>query len=180
MDEQDTGAVQASDIFYGALEEAAGGEKGLGGADGGCVDVAVQDWLSLLIRHYSDDEESDDGWDDSSGMASSGTDSVLHQPLDWEGLCAYERALLTGAVVVGSRADVVDQGDVDYGCRGAGSMGGLERRNQASIDGTGFGAAVGVASCIQGPELQARFRADVGRMSRHILCDLRAPTGRRV
>ena len=77
--------------------------------------------------------------------------------------------VLTGAVVVGSRADVVDQRTVAGGHMLAGSgmirsfEGGLERRDQAPIDGTGFGAAVGVASCIQGPELQARFRADVGR-----------------
>jgi hypothetical protein len=79
--------------------------------------------------------------------------------------------LLTSAVAVGSRADVVDQRTVAGGHMSAGSgmirpfQGGLERRDRASIDGTGFGAAVGVARCIQGPELQIRFRADEGRPS---------------
>ena len=72
-----------------------------------------------------DNEESNDGWDDSSGMASSVTDSVQHQPLDWEGLCAYEWALFTGAVVVGSKADVADWGDVACRYKSAGSMGNL-------------------------------------------------------
>ena len=79
--EQDTGASQASSVFYGAAEEAAQGETGLGRTDGGYVVVAVQDRLSLIIiRHSLDDEESDDEWDDSLGVASSGSDLALHQP----------------------------------------------------------------------------------------------------
>ena len=148
---------------YSLAEEAAGGEEGLRGVDDDSADVAVQDRLSLIVKHDSDDEESDDEGDHYLGVATSGLDLALHQPLDWEGLCTFEQMLLTGAVVVGSRANVVDQENVACGHMSAGSSmlrslkGGLEQQGQALVDGMGFGEAAGVASGIQGPELQAEI-----------------------
>ena len=112
---------RASDVLYNLTEEAAGGEEDLGGAGDDGADVAVQDRLSLIIKLHSDDEESDGEEDLYSGVATRRPDMALHQPLDWEGLCAYKRMLLTGAVAVGSRADVVDQRTMAGGHMSAGS-----------------------------------------------------------
>ena len=123
----------------------------------------MQDRLSLIVKHDLGVEEPGGEEGCYSGVATSGSDLALHQPLDWEGLCAYERMLLTGAVVVGSRANVVDQENVACGHMSAGSSmlgslkGGLEQQGQAFVDGIGFGEAAGVASGIQGPELQAEI-----------------------
>ena len=59
----------AFDISYGAVEEPAGEEDGFGGADGGGVDMAVQDWLLLILMHDSDDVESNDGMQLSEGRS---------------------------------------------------------------------------------------------------------------
>ena len=84
------------------LEEAAGRGGGVSGGPMAIVqiNVAVQDQLSLIVKHNSDEESDlDDEWDDQwsaavQGAAISGLDLALHQPLDWEGLCAYERLFL--------------------------------------------------------------------------------------
>ena len=87
----------------------------------------VQMWQCRIGCHSSssstlhDDEESDGEEDLYSGVATRRPDMALHQPLDWEGLCAYKRMLLTGAVAVGSRADVVDQRTMAGGHMSAGS-----------------------------------------------------------
>ena len=97
------------------MKEPADEEKGLGGTDGGGADVAVQDRLPLVIRHDSDDEESDDEGGISMDAASYGLGQVQHRSMDWEGLCAYERMVFAGAAAVGSGADVVDRGIAAHG-----------------------------------------------------------------
>ena len=115
MDEQDAGVSLAFGISYGTGKEPAGEGKGLRGTDGGGVDVAVQDRLSLVIRHDSDDEESDDEGGIGMDAASYGLGQVQHRSMDWEGLCAYERMVFAGAAAVGSGADVVDRGIAAHG-----------------------------------------------------------------
>ena len=59
---------RASDVMYSTMEEAAGVEEDFGGADDDGADVAVQDWLSLIVKLHSDDEESDGEEDLYSGV----------------------------------------------------------------------------------------------------------------
>ena len=169
MSEQDVGASLAFGISYDAVQEPAGEGAGLGGTDGCDGDVAVQDRLLLILKHGSDDEESDDEagdcWDVEVDVC--GLDQEQHRFMGWEELCAQERSVFAGAVAVGSRADVVDRqivarGDVSADGGEIGPSAADVRDDQARIEGLGSGGTDGAASGIQGSELQAEFRADVG------------------
>ena len=94
---QDVGASLAFNISYGAVEEPAGEGGGLRRTDGGGADVGLQDRLSLILRHDSDDEESDDEAGDCRDADVCGLDQAQHRLMDWGRLCAYERMVFAGA-----------------------------------------------------------------------------------
>ena len=75
--------------------------------------------------------------------------------------------MFAGAVVVGSRADVVDRqivtcGDVSVDGGEIGPSAADVRDDQARIEGLGSGGTDGAASGIRVSELQVKLRADVG------------------
>jgi len=169
MCEQDVGASLAFGISYGAVQEPAGEGNCLGGTDGCGSDVAMRDRFSLIMKHESDDEESDDEADDcwDVGVDVYGLDQEQHRFMGWEELCAQERSVFAGAVVVGSGADVVDRqivarGDVSADGGEIGPAAADVRDDRARIEGLGSDGTDGAVSGIRGSELQAELRADVG------------------
>ena len=144
-------------------KEPAGEGEGLGGTDGCGADVAVQDRLLLILKHESDDEESDDEAGDCWGVDVDvcGLDQEQHRFMGWEELCAQERSVFAGAVAVGSRADVVNRqivarGDVSADGGEIGPAAADVRDDQARIEGLGSGGTDGAASGIRGVRAPGR------------------------
>ena len=86
--------------------------------------------------------------------------------MGWEELCAQERSVFAGAVVVGSGADAVDRqivarGDVSADGGEIGPAAADVRDDRARIEGLGSDGTDGAVSGIRGSELQAEPRAEV-------------------